>query len=269
MVRWRFFIAPLALALWLTAPSPGVCQRSSKKSLRSDQMLTRASAKLDDLAIMNASQYEQEHFAATLGLSPESRNFRSILKGESQISEEQQAPSSDQTPLFHIKGTSKHRLSSFQELDLKLPFDREQAEQRAITLVQQRDQQIRQELQLPELKECHVHETQHLRRQNERRISVPEQEQLDFLFLSKSDQNLKIDWLYGSNTYAIIYDPERPTPYAFAALNLPVSCLPTRIRLTESAIYIHSGKDALKNYEPDATPTKPTKKKGASKRKSK
>lgn len=73
----------------------------------------------------------------------------------------------------------------------------------------------------------------------------------DLLFLAPEDMPPEPAAAFGKQTMVRVLKPEQIDGVAIAAKGYGIKCLPARIRVTNEALFMHEGADALKNYDED------------------
>ena len=103
----------------------------------------------------------------------------------------------------------------------------------------------------PEIPSCRGASTRE-NQMREQRTREGDQLVRDILFVA-ADQRMpdNAQKALGTRTEILVYDRENNGFGTFAAMGLPIECLPTRIRITGNSVYVDQGLNALKNYDAD------------------
>jgi len=74
---------------------------------------------------------------------------------------------------------------------------------------------------------------------------------IDLLFVNDSFETKDPKQEFGKHTRIKRYRVAKPTPGTYMAKLLRIPCLPFRIRQSDEKIFLHAGKDALRNFDDD------------------
>ena len=149
----------------------------------------------------------------------------------------------------HLRSTAGIPLPGLEDLaPLKFPLSEEEIKKSIDEYIASiESQNPAAELETTPLPDCDYPKTEKVTPKFE--ASDERAPEFDFLFLAKGKEPLSPQELYGQDAAILIYEPGSSGAESIIAKEMGVNCLPTRFRFKDGTMYMHLGRDALKNYD--------------------
>jgi len=197
-----------------------------------------------------------EEISKKLALDPNGPRMRQILSdyatGNDSFADSRSRNRKYGQVIKHIRGRDgvpfPDRKDIFPKVEVEI--DEEYAMEVIGKYLQNQLEATKKQLKLAPLPNC----TESTTSKKERRFFTEDNEAkvtFDMLYLAPEQIPQSYREFFGQGVMVRSYDPRRPDPFAYAARNSNVDCLPYRIRTTGRYVFRHKGDEALKNFDED------------------